>query len=185
MIQMKSGSGNTPGLGQGLTSVKSKGPSGTGRGRPEDWWYEHTQKGLLIIGAVSVVTVIICVSMYLFGIVWVTAIVLAIMLFLLAIMSTLTVSICDADLRIHFGPIRVIRKSWPLGEIVSATAVTNPWYYGWGIRITPHGILYNISGYGAVELLLENGKTFRIGTDEPDALCHAITTAKAAMNSPK
>jgi len=52
--------------------------------------------------------------------------------------------------------------------------VKNPWYYGWGIRFTPHGWLYNVSGLHAVEIELKNGKKYRIGTDVPENLEKAI-----------
>jgi hypothetical protein len=52
--------------------------------------------------------------------------------------------------------------------------VRNPWYYGWGIRITPDGLLYNVSGTRAVEITLTDGSKLRLGTDEPEALCQAI-----------
>jgi len=35
-------------------------------------------------------------------------------------------------------------------------------------------IIYNISGYEAVELVMKNWKIFRIGTDEPERLKEAI-----------
>jgi hypothetical protein len=163
----------------GDSLVKSPGSSGAdGSGMPLEWWYEHTQRGVLITGSVIAVIIILLASMYLFGIIWVTALVLCFMVFMLAIFSTLTVSIGDDALRIRFGPIRLIRKIWPITEITSATVVTNPWYYGWGIRLTPYGTLYNISGFGAVEVRLFTGKAFRIGTDEPETLCRAIEKAR-------
>jgi len=55
--------------------------------------------------------------------------------------------------------------------------VKNHWYYGWGIRLTPHGVLYNVSGFYAVELRLRTGKEFRIGTDVPQELDAAIRQA--------
>ena len=163
----------------GSPVVKNPGPSGADRtGIPRGGRYEHTQRGTLIIGAVSAAIILILATMYLFGIVWVSVLVLGIMAFVLAICSTLTVS-ADADiLRLRFGPIGLIQKSWPIPEIASATTVTNPWYYGWGIRWTPHGSLYNVSGRHAVEILLFSGKTFRIGTDEPEALKTAIEQAR-------
>ncbi|MEI7858142.1 MAG: hypothetical protein WCH85_11680 [Methanomicrobiales archaeon] len=121
--------------------------------------------------------------MYFFVLVWVTIAVLGIMIVVLAIFSTLTVSIDYNALRIRFGPVGLIRKSWPLAEIASITAVTNPWYYGWGIRWTPRGPLYNVSGYGAVKVLLLSGKTFRIGTGEPEVLKLAIEHALNYSNT--
>ncbi len=175
-------SNEIPGFGfsAGNPSQKSSGPSGAdGSGKPRDGMYEHTQKGLLIIGSVTAAIILILVTTYLFGIVWVAIAVLGIMIIVLAISSTLTATVTDDALRIRFGPVGLIRKSWPMAEIVSVTAVTNPWYYGWGIRVTPHGTLYNVSGYGAVEVRLFSGKSFRIGTDEPEVLRRAIEDARA------
>ena len=55
--------------------------------------------------------------------------------------------------------------------------VKNPWYYGWGIRWTPDGPLYNIAGEGGVMLILADGKKIRIGSDEPELLAGAISQA--------
>ena len=94
-------------------------------------------------------------------------------------MARLTVSVTPTNLRIRFGPVGLIQKQWPIAEIVSVTQVTNPWYYGYGLRYTPRGPLYNVSGRHAVEILLFSGQTFRIGTDEPETLCQAIELARA------
>ena len=57
-------------------------------------------------------------------------------------------------------------------------AVRNPWYTGWGIRLGPGYVLWNVSGRGAVELDLASGRRFRVGTDEPAALVSAIERGK-------
>jgi len=166
-------------LGEDRRQVKNPGPSGAdGSDTPWHGRYEHTQRGSFIIGAVSVVIVLILAISYLSGIQWVAIMVLGVMVILLAIMSTLTASVGVDTLAIRFGPIGLIRKSWPLSEIVSATTVTNQWVYGWGIRWTPHGPLYNVAGSKAVEILLYSGKRIRIGTDEPAALKAAIELAQ-------
>jgi hypothetical protein len=87
--------------------------------------------------------------------------------------GSLTVTVGTRDLVIRFGP-GPIGKRWQLAEITDAQAVTNPWWYGWGIRVTPVGWLYNVSGLGAVEIRLSSGKRARIGTDEPERLAAAI-----------
>jgi hypothetical protein len=91
--------------------------------------------------------------------------------------ASLTVTKGNDAVRIRFGPLGLVRKNWRLSEIVSATPVTSPWYYGYGIRWTPHGPLYNVAGSGAVEILLVSGKKVRIGTDEPEQLAGAISRA--------
>lgn len=171
------------GVSAGSLVTKSSGASGSeGAGVPDRGIYEHTQRGMLIIGAVSAAILLtLTISMFA-GFVWIVGMVVAILAFVLAICSTLTVSIGGENLRIRFGPVGLIRKTWELSDIVSVRTVTNPWYYGWGIRWTPHGLLYNVSGFQAVEVLLASGKAFRIGTDEPDTLKAAIERAMSPKN---
>ena len=170
-------------FGAGDRLVKNPGPAGSDRsGKPWGWDYEHTQRGTLIIAAVAAVILIIIASMIVFGPVWVTVIVAGIMILALAMFSSLTVSVHQDALRLWFGPIRLIKKSWPISEIASVTTVTNRWYYGWGIRWTPHGPLYNVAGLKAVEITLVSGKVFRIGTDEPEVLKRVIEQAQYGGN---
>jgi hypothetical protein len=86
------------------------------------------------------------------------------------------VVIWEEELEARFGP-GPIRKRFKLNEIESCQVVKNHWYYGWGIRLTPHGVLYNVSGFHAVEIKLRTGKKFRIGTDVPQELEEAIRQA--------
>jgi hypothetical protein len=51
-----------------------------------------------------------------------------------------------------------------------------------GIRLSPGGVLWNVSGLDAVELSLDGGRRFRVGTDEPRALAAAIAQAKDAAS---
>jgi hypothetical protein len=87
--------------------------------------------------------------------------------------GSLTTEIADGELRCRFG-IGLVRKRFPLRNIVRVEPVRNSWIWGWGIRYTPHGWLFNVSGLDAVELSLTSGRRVRIGTDEPDALARAI-----------
>ena len=89
------------------------------------------------------------------------------------LMGTLTVEVDDVSVRLKFG-IGLVRKNFRLDEIASCRPVRNQWWWGWGIRLIPGGWLYNVSGLDAVELGLRNGKTFRIGTDEPKVLSDFI-----------
>jgi hypothetical protein len=73
----------------------------------------------------------------------------------------------------RFG-VGLIRKSVPIKAIQSFRAVRTRWYYGWGIRCTPHGWLYNVAGLSAIDVTLNSGKHVLIGTDEPDALERAL-----------
>jgi hypothetical protein len=92
--------------------------------------------------------------------------------------GTLTTIVRDDAVEIRFGP-GLIRKRLALKDVESCRTVRNPWYYGWGIRKIPRGWLFNVSGLDAVELVMRNGKRYRIGTDEPEELQRAISASLA------
>ncbi len=93
--------------------------------------------------------------------------------------SSLTIEIDEQELRHHFGP-GVWKRRIPLAEIAGAAVVPSRWWEGWGIRFTPRGMLYNVSGFGAVEIIIRDGTRFRLGTDQPDRLRDAIRQAAAS-----
>jgi len=91
----------------------------------------------------------------------------------LLLFSTLTVRVTSGVLDVFFGP-GFIRRRIDLKDIREVRIVRNPWYCGWGIRWIGRGWLWNVSGLQAVELELENGRRFRVGTDAPEALAEAL-----------
>ena len=101
---------------------------------------------------------------------------LIVMLVVLAFFATLTVKVGDGVITVQFG-VGVIRKRIQLSDVETYATVKNPWYYGWGIRYTPRGWLYNISGFSAIELAMKDGKTCRIGTDDPEGFAQALYEA--------
>lgn len=138
--------------------------------------YRRTQIGYLtiIVLAFALFFIIIIMAMSVFS--WIAFVVLIILGICLLSFSTLTVIIRDEVLEIRFGP-GVIRKKFHLKDIESCQAVKNRWYYGWGIHRTPHGWLFNVSGFSAVEIKLKSGKKYCIGTDVPNELEKAIRQA--------
>ncbi|MFZ1806181.1 MAG: hypothetical protein WAU36_03110 [Cyclobacteriaceae bacterium] len=91
----------------------------------------------------------------------------------------MTTHITYKKIRIAFG-IGIIRFNIPLRRIATVTAVKNPWYYGWGIRFIPGGMLYNISGSLGVELEFNDSKRVtRIGTKDPQQLKQEIESRLA------
>ena len=146
--------------------------------------YKHTQTGYLIL-------VVMLAIMALFTWAQITArleppsidsgtnfavtAIMALILIILASFVTLTVLIDENYVRIKFGYGLFLKKLF-LKEIASVKVVKNHWYYGWGIRLWlwPTTWIYNVSGLDAVELIMKNGKIYRIGTDEPKELETAI-----------
>ena len=149
--------------------------------------YKHTQIGYLVL-IVTFVVFIFFAWLYLIasaeppsvdsGTNFAVTAVMVLILFILASFSTLTVTIDEQYLRIKFG-YGIFRKKLALGEIASVKQVKNHWYYGWGIRLWfwPYMWIYNVSGFDAVEIVMRNGKIYRIGTDTPGELEAAINKA--------
>lgn len=92
--------------------------------------------------------------------------------------SSLTVTVTDEALQFYFGPGFWTRRI-PLRDIQKAESVRNPAWYGWGIRYTFRGWLYNVSGLGAVELTVQGEGRLRIGTDEPERLAQVLERARS------
>ena len=140
--------------------------------------YKHTQNGKLIkimLGGTITLCLIIAgiiglqnpTSYLLYGVV---------LLFILVtwLFGSLTIEVTDEELKHWFGP-GFWKKSYQLRDIESVTQVRNSWIFGWGIRITPHGWLYNVSGLDAIQIQLRSGRKFRIGTDDPLGVLDAIS----------
>ena len=97
-------------------------------------------------------------------------------LILLGLFYGLTVEVNRDTVQLYFG-FGLIHRSILREHIATVMQVRNGWWYGFGIRLTPHGWMWNISGLEAVELTYRDGKKFRIDTDEPEALLKALKVA--------
>ena len=141
--------------------------------------YRHTQVGRLTLGAMGLVLV---------AMLWVslrapdTPLIGAAILVgsVMVLFSTLTVHVDDGVMTVFFGP-GLIRRRIPLRRICEVRVVSTPWYYGWGIRLTPTGWLWNVSGLGGVEVQFDDGHRFRVGSDEPDRLAEALQLEMARL----
>jgi hypothetical protein len=139
--------------------------------------YHHTQSAT-VTRIAAWATVVVAVS----TVAWVGPRLILWLVVVIALLGALTfgsmtIEVDHERLRFWFGP-GWIGRSIALRDIQSWTAVTNPWWYGWGIHLTPHGWLYNVGGRGAVQLELRDGRRLRVGTDEPVRLHEAITAMK-------
>lgn len=140
--------------------------------------YRHTQIGWVVLGTVTALAAFVVPLLPEGG--WPVLTVLALVLLLF---STLTVEVNPEAIRLRFG-VGLIRKRFALEQVRAWQAVRNPWYCGWGIRLGPRGVLWNVSGLDAVELVLADGRRFRVGTDEPDALIDALARASGRTPMP-
>jgi hypothetical protein len=146
--------------------------------------YHHTQFGWVTLGMTVVMLPVVAVGL------WssdpATLLLVTMIIALIGLLfGWLTVDVDDRRLVMTMG-IGLIRRNIPLSVVQAFAPVINRWYYGWGVRFTPYGMLYNVSGLRAVEVLFENGRRVRIGTDEPEALVRALSAAthKLGLASP-
>ena len=140
--------------------------------------YQHTQFGppLLRFGVLVFLIAIGVISAVAgawegVAVVAVTGLIVGAALF---VFSRFTVAVTDDSLTASFGwgwPRRVLR--WD--EATAVRPVRNSWWYGFGIRWFPGGILWNVWTLDAVEFDLVKGSKLRIGTDEPDELMRALS----------
>jgi len=138
--------------------------------------YEHTQVGYLIIVVITAAMISIGILLATSGINVIAIAVLVVVAVALVLFPSLTVIIWEEELIVQLGP-GAIRKRFRLNEIQSCQAIKIPWYYGWGIRLTPRGMLFRVSGFHAVHIKLTSGKEYVIGTDLPQELEEAIRQA--------
>lgn len=143
--------------------------------------YKHTQVGYVTGGALAAAALAsgltLAAGRNATG--WVGAILTGSFALGAVLFATLTVTVDRDALHVYFGP-GFWRQRIPIDAIERVRMVRNPAYYGWGIRYTPRGWLYNVSGWRAVELEVRGEGTIRIGTDEPEQLQTALETARHA-----
>jgi len=142
--------------------------------------YRHTQFGTIIVVGLLIPTIFIFIAPFIAGIqIQVLIIALIVLLISFPLFSTLTINVNHGILICYFG-IGLIKRKIKLSEIKECRVVRNPWYVGWGIRWAPgQYMLWNVSGFQAVELEFTNGKKFRIGSDEPEELLKSIQVNKS------
>jgi hypothetical protein len=143
--------------------------------------YRHTQPGYVTVTALLAGMLITYSSFMseegqlgMYGIALTSGLGLLTVLF-----SSLTTEVTDQEFQFYFGP-GVWTHTFALEKIRSVEEVRNPIWYGWGIRYTPSGWLYNVSGRSAVEIDLGAEGRIRVGTDEPEQLTRALRQAMKA-----
>ena len=139
--------------------------------------YQHSQTGWFVIPILLLFTVVAFVVASDDQVE--VGVVVAILVMMLAILglgiylSRLEVTVTDDQVVAAFG-FGKPRRAFDLKEIVDVRTVRNSWWNGWGVRKIRNGWMYNVWGLDAVQLELRSGKSFRIGTDDPDGLVEAL-----------
>lgn len=136
--------------------------------------YRHTQPGWVILGVTAAILAFVSWRLPPGVPSWPLLLLVALVALLF---GALAVEVDAEAVRLRFG-IGLVRKRIPLGDVKAWREVRNPWYTGWGIRLGPGYVLWNVSGRDAVELALASGRRFRVGSDEPSELAAALARAK-------
>ncbi|MHC4820092.1 MAG: hypothetical protein ACYTDX_00050 [Planctomycetota bacterium] len=138
--------------------------------------YEHRQFGLVITLSLAAALAFCTAMTFATGEWIITGSISAIISLVIFLFHALTVRVDSRQVTVlyGFGPLRF---RWAVKGIQAVRRVRNRWWYGWGIKFTPHGWLFNVHGLDAVEIEFDTGKRIRIGTDEPDRLLHALERA--------
>ncbi|EAR08652.1 putative orphan protein; putative membrane protein [Reinekea sp. MED297] len=87
--------------------------------------------------------------------------------------SSLTIKVDDQSVVWYFGP-RFWKKKIALSDIKAVAAVATKWYWGYGIRLTPEGWLYTVSGLSAVKVELHSGQVVLLGSTDVNGLMNAL-----------
>ena len=139
--------------------------------------YESTQTGWFFIILMVAIVAIITFSYYLqLGNNPLPENVFRLLLFVFILILInfykLKIRVDDTGINILYG-IGLIHIKIQPDSIESVQTVKTPWLYGFGIRFTFNGMLYNIQGRDAVRIYyFQDGKSKKatIGSEEPDQL---------------
>ncbi len=149
--------------------------------------YRHTQFGWVLAGALALgVLVTAGVTLLLpEGAMrapwWTPLLLVGLLAFSLGLFGWLTVEVDAREVRLALG-VGALRKTVPVAEIVTCQRIRTRLWWGWGLRWTPAGWLYNVSGREAVRLELARERPVIIGSDDADALKTAIDASVAACD---
>jgi len=100
---------------------------------------------------------------------------------ILLIFYGMTIIVTDKHLKIKFG-IGLYTKKIDLKTISSVSVQKNPTCYGYGVRILPNGLLYNVSGKQAIEIKFRKKRQIiQIGTNDWENLKEAVEKSMSML----
>lgn len=93
--------------------------------------------------------------------------------------ATLRTEVRDDGVYVQFAPFHRSANRVPFSELadVQATGYSPLRYGGWGIRWSPSGVAYTVSGKSGVRFERAGGKSTFVGSDRPDELVAAVQEA--------
>ncbi len=139
--------------------------------------YKHTQFAYAIWAILSWVFGFTLLAIFLMGPITALIIFAAVVVLVGVLFHSMTVKVTDSEILFGFA------FGWfggriPLQQISEAKAVTNSWRHGIGMRITHDGWVYSVSGFKAVQITLQDGTAYRLGTNDQAGLISALQSTK-------
>lgn len=95
-------------------------------------------------------------------------------LLILMALGRLRIQVDTQALEWRFGFLGWPRWRLVLADITKVEVVHTGWSDGWGIKRGREGWLYNASGFGAVRIRTHDGRSIRLGSDEPEKLASFV-----------
>ena len=148
--------------------------------------YQHTQRGPWSFVLLAVVASNLTLAVRLWGnepawASWLFLSVALLMTFMTFCFQSLTTTVSETSLRVHFGPIPLLEKKVLLEDIVSVRPEKSSLLDGWGVHWTPgKGWIYNMWGFDCLAIN-QGTRHFRVGTNDPDQLCEVLERAISAL----
>ena len=99
--------------------------------------------------------------------------VVALVTIIVAVFSTMITEVTDSEVVVGFR-FGAMRRRIPFTDIVRAERADIAWWHGTGVKYGLTTTSYLVRPGPAVALMLKSGRTFRIGTDDPDGLLAAV-----------
>lgn len=98
---------------------------------------------------------------------------------LLLRVASLDTEVRDDGVYVKFAPLHRSFRRIPFADLadVQATGYSPLRYGGWGIRWSPSGVAYTVSGKSGVRLERRSGQSVLVGSDDPDELLAAVQAA--------
>lgn len=143
--------------------------------------YRKSQVSNVIVAATGAGIIILGNIMWAFGCMcslWAVIVLLAIAM---SLFGVLTIEVGEDAVTAQFGP-GLLKRRIPLREIRYVRPMEIPWYFGWGVKWIPRGWMFRGSGIAVVEIGLDDGRRFCIGTPEPNEVTRAIQAAMGQVN---
>ena len=153
--------------------------------------YSYTQRGYgaaIVLGCaygfVALLMGVIGISERERSLVWITLAGLTALFVVIGIMCTvLRIQVDRRELRWSFG-LGFPAYRLPLDEVETIRIVPNNFVTGYGVRLMPGGVLYNVGGKRALEITRREQGRIRIATDDPEGLLAAIEGERQPVSSP-